>query len=92
MGSDCSSSLSLHTFYSNPKREITKISNIQNTKRTYDQPSEQLFPKRCLLNSIIYIGRVHTCKTGYVLSVRRVYVMTAGIVCIRIQLGFLTTD
>ena len=28
-----------------PKREITKITNNQNTKRTYGQPSEQLFPK-----------------------------------------------
>ena len=26
--------------------EITKITNSQNTKRTYGQPSEQLFPKR----------------------------------------------
>ena len=31
---------------SKPKQEITKIANIQNTKRTYGQPSEQLFPKR----------------------------------------------
>ena len=30
---------------SRPKREITKIANSQNTKRTYGQPSEQLFPK-----------------------------------------------
>ena len=30
---------------SKPKREITKITNGQNTKRTYGQPSEQLFPK-----------------------------------------------
>ena len=30
---------------SKPKREITKIANSQNTKRTYGQPSEQLFPK-----------------------------------------------
>ena len=29
-----------------PKREITNITNIQKTKRTYGQPSEQLFPKR----------------------------------------------
>ena len=28
------------------KREITAITDSQNTKRTYDQPSEQLFPKR----------------------------------------------
>ena len=27
------------------KRKITKITNSQNTKRTYGQPSEQLFPK-----------------------------------------------
>ena len=30
---------------SKPKWEITKITNSQNTKRTYGQPSEQLFPK-----------------------------------------------
>ena len=31
---------------SQPKREITKITSSQNTKKTYGQPSEQLFPKR----------------------------------------------
>ena len=31
---------------SNPKMEIPNITNSQNTKRTYGQPSEQLFPKR----------------------------------------------
>ena len=36
---------------SNPKWEITKITNSQNTKRTYGQPSEQLFPKRWLLSN-----------------------------------------
>ena len=30
---------------SKPKRETNKITNNQNTKRTYGQPSEQLFPK-----------------------------------------------
>ena len=30
---------------SKPKREITFITNNQNKKRTYGQPSEQLFPK-----------------------------------------------
>ena len=29
-----------------PKREITKITKSQDTKRTYGQPSEQLFSKR----------------------------------------------
>ena len=29
-----------------PKREISDITNNHNTKRTYGQPSEQLFPKR----------------------------------------------
>ena len=29
---------------SKPKREITYITNSQNTKRTYGQPNEQLFP------------------------------------------------
>ena len=32
-----------------PKREITNITNSQNTKRTYGQPSEQLFLGRWLL-------------------------------------------
>ena len=31
---------------SKPKRKITNITNSQNTKITYGQPSEQLFPKR----------------------------------------------
>ena len=31
---------------SKPKREITNITYSQNTKRTYGQPSERLFPKR----------------------------------------------
>ena len=31
---------------SKPKREITKTTNSQYTKRAYGQPSEQLFPKR----------------------------------------------
>ena len=35
---------------SKPKREITKITNSQNTKRTYGQPSEQLFPKWPVIN------------------------------------------
>ena len=30
---------------SKPKQTITKIRNSQNTKRTYGQPSELLFPK-----------------------------------------------
>ena len=33
--------------FSKPKQEIlTNITNSQNTKRTYGQPSEQLFPKK----------------------------------------------
>ena len=36
---------------SKPKREITNITNSQNTKRTYGQPSEQLFPKRWPLSN-----------------------------------------
>ena len=36
---------------SKQKREITNITNSQNTKRTYDQPSEQLFPKRWPLSN-----------------------------------------
>ena len=31
---------------SKPKREITYITNSQNTKRPYGQPSEQLFSER----------------------------------------------
>ena len=30
---------------SKPKREITNITISKNTKRTYGQPSEKLFPK-----------------------------------------------
>ena len=29
--------------HAKPKREISKITNSHNTKRTYGQPSEQLF-------------------------------------------------
>ena len=29
-----------------PKREISKITNSQNTKRTHGKPSEQLFPQK----------------------------------------------
>ena len=37
---------------SKPKREITNIKNSQNTKRTYDQPSGQLFPQRLSLSNL----------------------------------------
>ena len=44
-------------------REITKIINNQNTKRTYDQPSEHLFPKRWpRSNSSLTKNNTHTCK------------------------------
>ena len=36
---------------SKPKREITNITNSQNTKTTYGQPSEQIFPKRWPLSN-----------------------------------------
>ena len=36
---------------SKPKREITYITNCQNTKRTCVQPSQQLFPKRWPLSN-----------------------------------------
>ena len=36
---------------SKPKQEITNITNSQNTKSTYGQPSEQLFPKRWPLSN-----------------------------------------
>ena len=36
---------------SKPKREITYITNSQNSKRTYGQPSEQLFRKRWPLSN-----------------------------------------
>ena len=39
------------------KREITNITNSQNTKRTYGQPSEQLFPKRWPLSNRNRINR-----------------------------------
>ena len=46
-----------------PKREINKITNSQNTKRTYGQPSEQLFPKRWpLCNPIRTENNVNTRK------------------------------
>ena len=37
---------------SKPKQVITKITNSQNTKITYGQPSEQLFPKRWPLSNL----------------------------------------
>ena len=36
---------------SKPKREILKITNSQNTKRTYGQPYELLLPKRWPLSN-----------------------------------------
>ena len=36
---------------SKPEREITKITNSKNTKRTYGQPNEQVFPKRWPLSN-----------------------------------------
>ena len=36
---------------SKPKREITNITNSQNTKRKYGQASNQLFPKRWPLSN-----------------------------------------
>ena len=36
---------------SKPKREIINITNSQNTKRTYGQASEQLFPKKWQLSN-----------------------------------------
>ena len=36
---------------SKPEWKITTITNSQNTKRTYGQPSEQLFPKRWPLSN-----------------------------------------
>ena len=36
---------------SKPNKEITKITNSQNTRRTYDQPSEQLITKRWPLSN-----------------------------------------
>ena len=36
---------------SKSKREITNITNSQNTKRTYGQQNEQLFPKRWPLSN-----------------------------------------
>ena len=36
---------------SKPKREITNITNSENIKRAYGQPSEQLFSKRWPLST-----------------------------------------
>ena len=36
---------------SKPKLEMTHITDSQSTKRTYGQPSEQLFPKRWPLSN-----------------------------------------
>ena len=36
---------------SKQKRETTNITNSQNTKKTYGQPSEQLFPKKWPLSN-----------------------------------------
>ena len=36
---------------SKPKREITNIKNSQKIKRSYGQPSEQLYPKRWPLSN-----------------------------------------
>ena len=48
---------------SKPKPEITKITNSQNTKRTYGQPSTQLFPKRWpLSNPNRTKNNMNTCK------------------------------
>ena len=41
----------IRTQPSKPKRKITNITDIQNTKRTYYQPSEQLFSKRWPLSN-----------------------------------------
>ena len=48
---------------SKPNREITNITNSQNTKRTYGQPSEQLFSKRWpLSNRNRTKHNMNTCK------------------------------
>ena len=36
---------------SKPRREVTNITNSRNTKRSYGQPSEYLFPKRWPLSN-----------------------------------------
>ena len=43
-----------------PKQEITKITNSQNTKRTYGQPSEQLLSKTWPLSNPNGTKRLHT--------------------------------
>ena len=48
---------------SKPKMEISNITNSQNTKRTYGQPSEQLFPNRWpLSNRNRTKNNMNTCK------------------------------
>ena len=49
---------------SKPKREITNITNSQNTKRTCGQPSEQLFPKRWPLSNR-NTNHQHGFRKGY---------------------------
>ena len=44
---------------SKPKREITNITNSQSTKRTYGQPSEQLFLKRWPTETELKIKLTH---------------------------------
>ena len=49
---------------SKPKRHITRNKYSQNTKKTYGQPSEQLFPKRCPLSN--------TNRTKHYMNTRKV--------------------
>ena len=58
-----------------PKREITNITNSQNTKRTYGQPSEQLFPKRWPILKILKFFTMygHGSYLGHVTSVMFMY-------------------
>ena len=51
-GCDSVGTIRTKTLPSNPKREITKVTNSQNTKRTYGQPTEQLLPKRWQLSNL----------------------------------------
>ena len=46
---------------SKPKREITKITNRHNTKRTFGHPSKQFFPKRWQLSHLKRTKLICTC-------------------------------
>ena len=71
---------------SKPKREITNITNSQNTNRTYCQPSEQLFPNRCyVLSKNKYKKSQYFCmKINFFTSVKNCSVLHRR-VCVMVE-------